>query len=107
MFTSSISANRTASHEIPAHLVNDLYRHVGDRIRHRRSDLGLTQEQLAALVGVTIHSHDMHELGLARISGACLVAYAKALSVPLSWFFDTLSAQAIMAAVSQVEINPR
>jgi transcriptional regulator with XRE-family HTH domain len=62
-------------------------RHVGQRIRERRVMLGLSQQQLAQLIGVTYQQAHKYECGLNRISAGRLFEIAQALGVPIAWFF--------------------
>jgi len=65
-------------------------RHVGARIRERRLMLGLSQQQLARLIGVTYQQAHKYERGLNRISAGRLFEIAQVLHVPISWFFEGL-----------------
>lgn len=67
-------------------------RHVGARIRERRVMLGLSQQQLAQMIGVTYQQAHKYERGLNRISAGRLYEIAQVLGVPVSWFFEGLSA---------------
>jgi transcriptional regulator with XRE-family HTH domain len=64
--------------------------HVGARIRERRIMLGLSQQQLAQMIGVTYQQAHKYERGLNRISAGKLYEIAQGLGVPVSWFFDGL-----------------
>jgi transcriptional regulator with XRE-family HTH domain len=66
--------------------------HVGARIRHRRAVLGLNQTELAERVGVTFQSIQKYERGTNRVSASRLQEIAEVLSVPISHFFEGLSA---------------
>jgi transcriptional regulator with XRE-family HTH domain len=77
-------------------------RHVGARIRERRITLGLSQQQLAQLIGVTYQQAHKYERGLNRISAGRLYDIAQVLNVPISWFFEGLSTE-----VTVVEMSPR
>jgi transcriptional regulator with XRE-family HTH domain len=68
----------------------DVDRHVGARIRERRIMLGLTQQQLADLIGVTYQQAHKYERGINRVSAGRLFEVAQVLSVPVSHFFDGL-----------------
>jgi transcriptional regulator with XRE-family HTH domain len=65
-------------------------RHVGNRIRERRVMLGLSQQQLAQMIGVTYQQAHKYERGLNRISAGRLFEIAQVLGVPISWFFEGL-----------------
>lgn len=66
-------------------------RHVGQRIRARRTMLGLTQQQLADLIGVTYQQAHKYERGINRVSAGRLFELAKALGVDVSFFYEGLS----------------
>ncbi len=68
----------------------DIDRHVGARIRERRIMLGLTQQQLADLIGVTYQQAHKYERAINRVSAGRLFEIAQVLSVPISYFFDGL-----------------
>jgi transcriptional regulator with XRE-family HTH domain len=68
----------------------DIDRYVGARIRERRIMLGLTQQQLADLIGVTYQQAHKYERGINRVSAGRLFEVAQVLSVPVNYFFDEL-----------------
>ena len=68
----------------------DIDHHVGARIRERRIMLGLTQQQLADLIGVTYQQAHKYERGINRVSAGRLFEIARVLSVPVSDFFEGL-----------------
>jgi transcriptional regulator with XRE-family HTH domain len=72
----------------------DIDRHVGTRIRERRIMLGLTQQQLADLIGVTYQQAHKYERGINRVSAGRLFEIARVLSVPVSYFFEGIDDQA-------------
>lgn len=65
-------------------------RHVGNRIRERRVMLGLSQQQMAEMIGVTYQQAHKYERGINRISAGRLFEIAQVLSVPVGHFFDGL-----------------
>jgi transcriptional regulator with XRE-family HTH domain len=71
----------------------DVDRHVGARVRERRIMLGLTQQQLADLIGVTYQQAHKYERGINRVSAGRLYEIAQVLSVPVSYFFDGLQGE--------------
>lgn len=77
-------------------------RHVGARIRERRVMMGLSQQQLARMIGVTYQQAHKYERGLNRISAGRLFEIAQVLSVGVSWFFEGLTEDA-----EPNEISPR
>jgi transcriptional regulator with XRE-family HTH domain len=66
----------------------DADRHVAVRIRERRIMLGLTQQQMAELIGVTYQQAHKYENGLNRTSASRLYQIAQALGVEISYFFE-------------------
>ena len=58
--------------------------HVGGRIRERRIMLGLTQQQLAEMIGVTYQQAHKYERGINRVSAGRLFEIARALSAPIT-----------------------
>src|SRR5918998_2440481 len=65
----------------------DVDRHVGARMRERRIMLGLTQQQMAELIGVTYQQAHKYEKGINRIAAGRLSTIAQALGVEVSYFF--------------------
>jgi transcriptional regulator with XRE-family HTH domain len=68
-------------------------RHVGARIRERRIMLGLTQQQLADIIGVTYQQEHKYERSINRVSAGRLFEIARGLSVPVHYFFEGLDAR--------------
>ena len=64
------------------------YLYVSLRIRQRRIMLGLTQQQMAELIGVTYQQAHKYETGINRISAGRLYQIARALGVDISYFFE-------------------
>ena len=63
--------------------------------------LGLSQQQLAQMIGVTYQQAHKYERGLNRISAGRLYEIALVLNVPVSWFFEGLDAEAPVVELSQ------
>src|SRR5215208_5029244 len=70
------------------HRAGDIDRQVGARIRERRIMLGLTQQQMAELIGVTYQQAHKYEKGFNRVSAGRLYAFAQALGVEVNYFFE-------------------
>jgi transcriptional regulator with XRE-family HTH domain len=68
----------------------EIDRRVGARIRARRILLGLTQQQLAELIGVTYQQAHKYERGINRISAGRLYEIARVLNLPVSHFFEDI-----------------
>lgn len=65
-------------------------RHVGLRLRNLRITSGLTQDQLAGLLGVTYQQAHKYEKGINRMTAGRLFQAARALGVPIGFFFEEL-----------------
>ena len=66
----------------------DVDRHVGARMRQRRIMLGLTQQQMAELIGVTYQQAHKYEKAMNRIAAGRLYSIAQALGVEVGYFFE-------------------
>lgn len=64
--------------------------HVGNRIRMRRQLIGMSQEKLGELLGITFQQVQKYERGANRISASRLYLTAKILGVPVQFFYDDL-----------------
>src|SRR5919112_1572624 len=61
---------------------------VGERVRLRRKELGLSQEKLGKAVGVTFQQIQKYENGVNRIGAGRLTQIGSFFYVPVSYFFD-------------------
>jgi transcriptional regulator with XRE-family HTH domain len=61
---------------------------IGSRVRMRRVSIGMSQEKLGDLLGLTFQQVQKYEKGMNRISVARLVDIAKILNVDIDFFFD-------------------
>jgi transcriptional regulator with XRE-family HTH domain len=68
----------------------DTDRHVGARMRERRMMLGLTQHQMAEVIGVTYQQAHKYEKGINRVAAGHLYHIARALGVEVGYFFEGL-----------------
>lgn len=64
--------------------------HVGLRLRARRRELGISQDTLAAALGLTFQQVQKYERGTNRVSASKLYAIALTLRAPVSYFFNGL-----------------
>lgn len=64
--------------------------HVGNRVRMRRMLLGMSQERLGELIGLTFQQIQKYEKGANRVGASRLFQMSAALSVPIQYFFDDL-----------------
>jgi transcriptional regulator with XRE-family HTH domain len=64
--------------------------HVAARLRMRRMMRGVSQEALAARIGVTFQQIQKYEKGHNRIGASRLFQLASALEAPMDYFFEGL-----------------
>ncbi len=94
-----------STHEARAATAIDL--HVGERIRLRRRLYGISQETLAAALGVTFQQVQKYERGSNRVSASKLYGIALALEIPVGYFFEGLPEHRAAATLSQARDEER
>ena len=62
--------------------------HVGKRLRLKRTILGMSQQTLAAAIGLTFQQIQKYERGINRMGASRLFEFSKILDVPISYFFE-------------------
>jgi transcriptional regulator with XRE-family HTH domain len=70
---------------------NPIDRHVGSRIRLRRTELGISQEKLAESIGLTFQQVQKYERAANRVSASKLWDVARALKTTVAYFYEGLS----------------
>lgn len=71
--------------------------HVGQRVRLRRIELGMSQNELARLIGITFQQLQKNERGVNRLSASRLYETARVLDVPESYFFEGIQGAKTLA----------
>jgi transcriptional regulator with XRE-family HTH domain len=66
--------------------------HVGASIRQRRTLLGMSQEKLGEAIGLTFQQVQKYERGANRVGSSRLFDLARVLDVPVSYFFEDMTA---------------
>lgn len=64
--------------------------HVGQRVRLRRKQRGLSQGRLAEALGLTFQQIQKYERGTNRVSASKLYGIAMVLGVPVGFFYEGL-----------------
>ncbi|RED52194.1 helix-turn-helix domain-containing protein [Aestuariispira insulae] len=64
--------------------------HVGQKIREVRIERGLSQDQLAGMLGISFQQIQKYEKGTNRIGSSRLYAICQALEIPVNYLFDDL-----------------
>ncbi len=78
-------------HVLAKHGPHPIDVHVGNRVRQRRTLLGMNQTALAEALGLTFQQVQKYEKGTNRISASKLWNLTQILDVPVSYFFEKLS----------------
>lgn len=73
---------------------NAIDKKLGQRVRTRRLEIGMSQEKLAELLGVTFQQVQKYEKGVNRIAASRLHDIAASLDVPIAKFFEGLGGRA-------------
>jgi transcriptional regulator with XRE-family HTH domain len=60
--------------------------------------LGISQEQLAEMLGLTFQQVQKYERGTNRVSASRLFQLARALDTPITWFFEEMESDRAAAA---------
>jgi transcriptional regulator with XRE-family HTH domain len=79
--------------------------HVGQRMRLRRTMLGKSQDQMARALGVSFQQVQKYERGTNRISASRLFDVSRFLSVPVGYFFEDLTRDAVAARDEEVKVH--
>ena len=71
---------------------NPIDAQVGSRVRIRRMLIGMSQERLGDLLGLTFQQVQKYEKGVNRIGAGRLFEIARILGVPIDFFYDGVGA---------------
>lgn len=71
-----------------AKLADAIDRHIAGRVRIRRKEVGMSQQELGRRLGVTFQQIQKYENGANRISAGRLYATAHHLGVNVAYFFE-------------------
>ncbi|MGD9671131.1 MAG: helix-turn-helix domain-containing protein [Hyphomicrobiaceae bacterium] len=81
-----------------ARKANPIDMHVGMRVRMRRMLLGMSQEKLGELLGLTFQQVQKYEKGVNRVGASRLYELSRVLDVPVQYFYDDVPAMGATAA---------
>ena len=95
-----LARSRGPSRRHPGRRGNQVDAMVGRRLREARMMAGASQEQLAAVLGVSVPSVKRYESGARRLTAARLVAAVKFLGVPMSFLFKEEASPATRMAAA-------
>jgi transcriptional regulator with XRE-family HTH domain len=72
---------------------NPIDAQVGNRVRIRRMLIGMSQERLGDLLGLTFQQVQKYEKGVNRIGAGRLFEVSRILNVPIDFFYEGVSSQ--------------
>lgn len=73
---------------VPKKQANPVDAQVGNRVRLRRMLIGMSQEKLGELLGLTFQQVQKYEKGVNRIGAGRLFHIAQILGVPIEYFYE-------------------
>lgn len=76
--------------------------HVGQRVRQRRTILGMSQTMLGEALGLTFQQIQKYERGSNRVGASRLFELCRVLGVPLGYFFEGLEPDATPIPASSI-----
>jgi transcriptional regulator with XRE-family HTH domain len=91
---------------VPKKQANPIDIQVGNRVRIRRMLIGMSQERLGDLLGLTFQQVQKYEKGVNRIGAGRLFEVARILNVPVDFFYEGLRAEPSQSGASEAESAP-
>ena len=61
---------------------------IGEKVKQRRIDLGMSQDKLGSYLGITFQQVQKYEKGINRISASMLYTIATVLNVEIQYFIE-------------------
>lgn len=97
------NTDRSNNHD--ARKPTDADRFVGQQMRQARRELGLTQDALASLLGVTFQQIQKYEAGHSRLSAGRLRDVAIALRKSVSFFYEPFDVESPVSSEAERELK--
>jgi transcriptional regulator with XRE-family HTH domain len=91
---------------VPKKQANPIDVQVGNRVRIRRMLIGMSQERLGDLLGLTFQQVQKYEKGVNRIGAGRLFEMSRILNVPVDFFYEGVNAHAGQAGGTDAESAP-
>jgi transcriptional regulator with XRE-family HTH domain len=89
---------------VPKKQTNPIDIQVGNRVRIRRMLIGMSQERLGDLLGLTFQQVQKYEKGVNRIGAGRLFEVSRILNVPVDFFYEGVNT--MPAGASEAESAP-
>jgi transcriptional regulator with XRE-family HTH domain len=80
---------------VPKKQANPIDAQVGNRVRLRRMLIGMSQERLGELLGLTFQQVQKYEKGVNRIGAGRLFEVSRILGVPIDYFYEGANGQIV------------
>lgn len=94
------------SRTVPKKQANPIDAQVGNRVRLRRMLVGMSQEKLGELLGLTFQQVQKYEKGINRIGAGRLFHVAKILGVPIDYFYEDVTDMNSAPGFAEDSANP-
>jgi transcriptional regulator with XRE-family HTH domain len=91
---------------VPKKQANPIDIQVGNRVRIRRMLIGMSQERLGDLLGLTFQQIQKYEKGVNRIGAGRLFEMARILNVPVDFFYEGVNAHTGQPGTAEGESAP-
>src|SRR5215813_3267216 len=91
---------------MPKKQANPIDVQVGNRVRIRRMLIGMSQERLGELLGLTFQQVQKYEKGVNRIGAGRLFEVSRILGVPIDYFYEGVAPQAANGLSDNDEASP-
>ena len=91
---------------MPKKQANPIDVQVGNRVRIRRMLIGMSQERLGDLLGLTFQQVQKYEKGVNRIGAGRLYEVSRILNVPVDFFYEGVSSPTASGSKEQEDAPP-
>jgi transcriptional regulator with XRE-family HTH domain len=91
---------------VPKKQANPIDAQVGNRVRLRRMLIGMSQERLGELLGLTFQQVQKYEKGVNRIGAGRLFEVSRILGVPIEYFYEGANGQTPGGQAAQQNTPP-
>ena len=90
---------------MPKKQANPIDAQVGNRVRLRRMLIGMSQERLGELLGLTFQQIQKYEKGVNRIGAGRLFEVSRILGVNIDYFYEGVSSQ-LSSGFAERSVSP-
>ena len=95
-----------ACEAVPRKQANPIDAQVGSRVRLRRMLIGMSQEKLGELLGLTFQQVQKYEKGVNRIGAGRLFQIARILGVEIPYFYEDVHSESAQAGFAEDDVSP-